>query len=165
MGIQQLKVNFTAYLLILILFSSCRYDTFISKIDINKQLDTAAKRSLKSHSPITPFSLCELIPNKEWESIVVIGPYSNEESFENIHIKNFNAVKDSLLSASIDDSKCTLAYIKNNNVFGYSIILRAPIDFCMYNKNVYIIKKSGCDLIGLKKSNNRLRVEPMLAKF
>jgi hypothetical protein len=165
MGIQQLKVNFTAYLLILIIFSSCHFATSVTKIDINEQLDTAAKRSLKSHSSITPFSLCELIPDKEWESIVVIGPYSNEESFENIHIKNFNAVKDSLLSASIDDSKCTLAYIKNNNIFGYSIIPRAPIDFCMYNKSVYIIKKSDCDMVSLKNSNDHLRIELMLSKF
>ena len=157
MGISQLKINFIGYFIIAIIFSSCNFKKPVNKIDINKQLDIAAKSAFERHSHVLSFPLCDILPGNDWDSILVIGPYSNEESFVNINIQNFDAVKDSLLSVSYNDGKCTLAYIKSKNVIGYSIISRAPIDFCMYNQNIYLIKRSACDLLELKKSAKKYR--------
>ncbi len=108
---------------------------------------------MRNDSAITHFSVCHIIPNRDWDSIMVIGPYSNEASFKNVAIANFDAVKDTLLSVSFNEGKCILAYIKNKNVISYSIVNRMPIDFNMGYKDINMIKKTECSLMGLKKRN------------
>jgi hypothetical protein len=156
--------TFILFFSILTLFASCQQERSMIKIDIDKQLAIAAKASLQKDSLIIPFAFCDLLPVKEWDTIIVIGPYSNEESFENIAIKDFDAVKDILLSVTNDEEKCILAYLKNNKVFGYSIIPRSPIDLSIYNRSVYTIKRSSCSSIGLKRSNDHLQIISSTAK-
>jgi len=108
---------------------------------------------MRNDSAITHFSVCDIIPNHDWDSIMVVGPYSRGASFNNVAIANLGAVKDTLLSVSYDEGKCVLAYIKNKNVISYSVVSRMSIDFNIGYKDINIIKKTECSLMGLKKRN------------
>jgi hypothetical protein len=140
-------------IVILFIFSACHRDETITKINIDQLLSPVVKTALESGVELTKFSFCELIPNNGWDNIIVIGPYSTEDGFKALKIQNFDAVKHTILSASLDEGKCTLVYIKNNKAIAYSIVKRSPIDFAKNNAAVYTIKRSDCNSTYLKKIN------------
>ncbi len=94
--------------------------------------------------------------------MLILGPYSNKNSIKGFEIENLEGIKRDILAASFDESKCTLVFIKNKSAFAYGEINRFPIDFAWNNSDVYLINKSQCQTIHLKKINEENRFEVVI---
>lgn len=132
-------------LLVAIALWAFRYFKPARKIDLSNKISILANKYLDTNAVDSKFPFCEILPDQNFDAILVVPPYTPFKSFENFDIKNFGAI--GMKVSHLADWNFALIYVKDNYAIGYSIVERRPVDFCRYGTGVYQIKRSDCNAL------------------
>lgn len=110
---------------IALLLTGCTQNNRIEKFDFDPVLKS--KVISANVNELLKINICDEIPLK-WDSIIVIPPYTQEESVRELKLKNASALAKEISKVYLDEGICTLAFIDNGNVVKLSTISRLLID-------------------------------------
>ncbi|MFA6275142.1 MAG: hypothetical protein WC622_00225 [Pedobacter sp.] len=150
------KRFFWGVLLLCTFHLSCTTKHKIKEYDFNTILKAKIMLAGKSSQPIK-LNLCDEI-TFNWDSILILPPYSNAKVVRKQGLVNSKAIEEMLPELTLDEGKCVLLFIENNTVIKYSYVPRVPIDFNNIKKLdepiTKISRKIGCEQFYIKKNNN-----------
>ncbi|AWM33885.1 hypothetical protein DDQ68_14450 [Hymenobacter nivis] len=69
----------------------------------------------------------------QWDSILVVKPYVAKSEVKSLPISNYSAISDQVDGQSLDESNCTLLFVKAGRYVAYSVVLRT-IDLATVEK-------------------------------
>ncbi len=61
---------------------------------------------------------------KEWDSILVVKPYTRPSIIQSLRIENYSAIESVVKVQSISDGTCTLLFVKGSRYVGHSLFPR-----------------------------------------
>ena len=141
----------------LVIQLSCTTKPAIKEYDVNPILKARVLSSSKSAQPVK-LALCDKIPFK-WDSIIILPPYSNAEIVKNQNLVNSGIIEKMFPELTLDEGRCILLFVENNNIVRYSFVPRVPLDFnkiLMPEKtNFKISKEVACNQLYIKKESDK----------
>jgi hypothetical protein len=117
-------------------------------------LDFKINQIIKSNLNNKEFFLNICDSKYNWDSIIVIKPYSNISELDlKLRLNNFSSIKRIVKECALKDNISTLLFIKNREIIYYDTIYRRPVDFTsinsISNSEPVIILNSSCNKIFL----------------
>lgn len=86
------------------------------------------------NSPLIDTNLCRKA-GKEWDSILVVSPYTIDDSIKSFSIQNYSAVKREVNIQSTVDWTYTLLFVKNRKYVGIGVFQRNEMNLSDMNDN------------------------------
>lgn len=99
----------------------------IETYDTNPAITAKVLEAKKSDQPVK-LELCKNT-SFNWDRIVILPPYSNAESIKKQNLVNSEAIEKMMPELTLDEGKCILLFVENNNIVRYSSVPRVPLDF------------------------------------
>jgi hypothetical protein len=149
-----------------LLLESC--STAVKGYEPDYLLPTKYVSILKSNSVVgfSTAKLCEGFQS-EWDSILVIKPYTRAATVSEIKLNNFSSVAKQVESQSISDATCTLLFVKNSKYVSYSVFPRR-VDLTSIDKGTHSqilwLTKSDCNLLVMRKISSSTNYSISLIK-
>jgi hypothetical protein len=104
-----------------------------------------------------PLGICSIV-KKDWDSILVIKPYTSPDIIKSINIFNYSAVGEKVENQYLNETTCTLLFVNGKQYVGYSVLPRNFVDLTTLvknTKNQYLwINKDECNSINIVKVND-----------
>lgn len=148
----------TLYLLLVIsILVSCTQDAKIANVNISSPMRKYIAKAKEDTSKIVEFPICELIGNKDWDQLSIIGSYVSEGTIDSLNIKNLSAVEPQLDSLKYTETKTAFIFSKMGVIVAFTTIDNGELNsnFIVlsqrnYNVNNHIFKRSICDSLVIK---------------
>ena len=121
-----------------VFITACTKKDPIKKLDINQSLIAISNKVNLDTAGTQKIQFCELVHFKDWDKMIIIPPYLPWEMLEKQQIDNLHQLKDSIIYKTLNDSKCTLLFLRDNKITAYAVVDRMPIDFAepFYNDKI-----------------------------
>ncbi len=148
-----------------LLFNGCNSRPMLQKVDIDKRIAHYIISAGGDKSRLTA-EFCNLLSVVSWNEMVVLGPYTTQQTLNNYEIDNLQIVKDALAKVNLhDEGKCTLIFLQGKKAIAYGVISRQPVDMVRRGISHYKLDYQKCRSLifeAMKDGNLKLTsIEPI----
>ncbi|WP_316753143.1 hypothetical protein [Pedobacter gandavensis] len=139
------SVKFTAIALLTVLqLATCKQPEKIAVINFDDNVK-AAGITKNSKNGLQAINFCKII-NVDWDSILIIPPYTMESQIDKIKAENISTIKSEILASSTGDDHLQLIVLKQHKVVAYGELSLVPL-------NLGRLMNTGAGFVSISKEN------------
>lgn len=109
--------------------AACKQGQEIAYFDLNEKITQRILEYTHSDSrALLDFEFCDLLPEGDWDSALVIHPNTGLEKIEDMELTNWRQIKSDLKSIASMDDRAGILFVKGHTVQFFSLVNRR-LDF------------------------------------
>ncbi|PJJ84165.1 hypothetical protein [Mucilaginibacter auburnensis] len=126
------------------IFNACNNRPILQKVDVDEGISHYVMSAGGDKSRLVG-QFCNLLSVVPWNEMVVLAPYTTQQTINTLEIDNLQTVKDALAKVNLDDEgKCTLIFLQGKKPIAYSVISRRPVDMVRPGAGYYKLDYHEC---------------------
>ncbi|QEC54000.1 hypothetical protein EDD80_12212 [Anseongella ginsenosidimutans] len=123
-------IRLTALFFLVIAVSSCTHKQGAEYYELNEKIAQRWSEIISDSLDISGFDFCDLLPEADWDSVLIIPPFTPMDKISSLNLSNVNKVTGKLKGVSITDHKVGALFIEENAIVFYSLLDRR-LDFSL----------------------------------